>query len=129
MHPKRPSAIDNLRSALFRRRTECPHEMGVCVVVGSAWTGSPYRTAIQNRDRVVAQQELLETHWTGRVVEESTLHRVINQLRKALDDLARDPRYIRTISKRGYQAIVQFRKDAIEDSRLYMMTELPVLSS
>lgn len=103
--------------------------MGVCVVVGSAWTGSPYRTAIQNRDRVVAQQELLETYWTGRVVVESTLHRVINQLRKALGDLARDPRYIRTISKRGYQAIVQFRKDAIEDSRLYMMTELPVPSS
>ncbi len=60
---------------------------------------------IVNRDRVVHADELLDKLWIGRVVEESTIHRHINQLRSALGDSARDPKYIKTVSKRGYQAI------------------------
>lgn len=62
---------------------------------------------IENRDRVVSSDELLEKLWPDRIVEESTIHRRINQLRKALDDSAANSKYIKTFVKRGYQAIAE----------------------
>ena len=62
---------------------------------------------MKHRDRVVSTDELLSTFWEGRIVEESTIHRIISQIRSALGDSARNPRYIRTVSKRGYQAVAE----------------------
>ena len=60
---------------------------------------------VQNRDRVVTTAELLELFWPGRIVEESTIHRQISRIRSELGDSARASNYIKTISKRGYQAV------------------------
>ena len=60
---------------------------------------------LRNNDRVVPADELLDKFWHDRVVEESTIHRHISQIRTALGDSARDAKYIKTVSKRGYQAI------------------------
>ena len=60
---------------------------------------------IKHRERTVSSDELLTHLWPGRVVEESTIHRRINQLRKALSDSPKHPIYVKTIIKRGYQAI------------------------
>ena len=60
---------------------------------------------IEHRETVVTTEELLQTYWPGRIVEESTLHRLVSQMRQALGDSARSPKYIRTVSKRDYQAI------------------------
>ncbi|MDG1204066.1 MAG: winged helix-turn-helix domain-containing protein [Pseudomonadales bacterium] len=60
---------------------------------------------INNRTRVVPAGELLNELWNGRVVEESTIHRQISYIRSVLGDSAKKPQYIRTVSKRGYQAI------------------------
>ena len=60
---------------------------------------------IEHRETVVTTEELLQTYWPGRIVEESTLHRLVSQMRQALGDSARSPKYIRTVSKRGYQAL------------------------
>lgn len=60
---------------------------------------------ITHHERVVSHTELLDHVWAGRVVEESAIHRHISQVRIALGDSARNPTYIKTISKRGYQAI------------------------
>jgi TolB-like protein/DNA-binding winged helix-turn-helix (wHTH) protein len=62
---------------------------------------------IKHSERPVSSDELLTHLWPGRVVEESTIHRRINQLRKALSDSPKHPRYVKTIIKRGYQAIAQ----------------------
>ena len=59
---------------------------------------------LKNSDRIVPANELLETFWTDRVVEESTIHRHISQIRTALGDSAKEAKYIKTVSKRGYQA-------------------------
>jgi len=64
---------------------------------------------ITNSNRVVSIDELLETYWPGLVVEESTVHRVISQIRSSLGDSASNPKYIKTISKRGYKAIAGTR--------------------
>ncbi len=59
--------------------------------------------------RVVSKEEIVEAVWEGRIVADSALSRVIADLRRALDDDARQPRYIETIPKRGYRLIAEIR--------------------
>ncbi len=60
---------------------------------------------IQHRNRMLSKDELLETIWGETVVSENTLMQGIQELRKLLGDKARNPRFIRTYSRRGYQWI------------------------
>ena len=69
---------------------------------------------IKNSDRIVPANELLETFWADRVVEESTIHRHISQIRTALGDSAKEAKYIKTVSKRGYQAVAPIKVYAAE---------------
>ena len=55
--------------------------------------------------KVVSKEALLAAVWGGAFVEEGALTQVIHGLRKALGDDARQPRYIQTIPKRGYQLV------------------------
>lgn len=52
---------------------------------------------------VVSQEQLIDGVWQGRALSENSVAVVIGQLRKALDDDAREPRLIETIPKRGYR--------------------------
>ncbi len=61
----------------------------------------------QNRDRVVTKEELLGQIWGGAAVTEDSLVQCVTDIRKALGDSARDPRYVRTIPKVGYRFIGQ----------------------
>src|SRR5258706_3617919 len=54
---------------------------------------------------VVGRDELLADVWPGVVVGDDALTQAIIKLRQALGDDARQPRYIETISKRGYRLI------------------------
>lgn len=56
---------------------------------------------------VVTREEIFATLWPDTVVGEDTLARAVSKLRKALDDDPKAPRYIETISKRGYRLIAQ----------------------
>ena len=62
---------------------------------------------INNASRVVTSEELLDTFWSGLVVEESTIHRRISQVRQVLGDNPISPIYIRTVRKKGYQFIAK----------------------
>jgi len=55
--------------------------------------------------RVVSKDEVIEAVWEGRFIAETTLTRAIADLRRALGDDQRDPRYIETIPKRGYRFV------------------------
>jgi len=59
----------------------------------------------EHADRLVSSQELLDTLWPRRVVGDDAVHRRIANLRKMLGDSSRNPKYIRTVSKRGYRLI------------------------
>lgn len=61
---------------------------------------------------VVSKEELLEAVWGGAYVEEGVLAQAIHSLRKALGDDARQPRFIQTIPKRGYQLVASVLPDA-----------------
>ncbi len=54
---------------------------------------------------VVAKEKLLEIVWDGMFVSEQVLKVAISELRKALADSAREPRFIQTVPKQGYRLI------------------------
>ncbi|MGD8439388.1 MAG: transcriptional regulator [Holophagae bacterium] len=55
---------------------------------------------------VVSREALIDAVWPEVYISESVLTRAIAGLRRALGDDARRPRFIETISKRGYRLIV-----------------------
>jgi DNA-binding winged helix-turn-helix (wHTH) protein/tetratricopeptide (TPR) repeat protein len=57
------------------------------------------------RGEVVSKDELIDEVWEGRIISEGTLTNAIAELRRALGDDARDPRFIETIPKRGYRLV------------------------
>ena len=57
---------------------------------------------IENTDRVVTKDELLQSVWPDVEVEEGNLTQQIFLLRKALGETAQQPRYIVTIPGHGY---------------------------
>ena len=75
--------------ALCRRLEPQAMEVLLCLV---AEAGQP-----------VSKARLLARVWQGRLVSDDALTGAIAQLRRALGDDARQPRYIETLSKRGYR--------------------------
>ena len=55
--------------------------------------------------RVVRREEILDAVWQRRFVADATLYHAVAELRRALGDDAQRPRFIETISKRGYRLI------------------------
>lgn len=56
---------------------------------------------------VITREELERDVWKGAIVGYDAITKTIIKLRKALQDDARQPRYIKTIAKKGYQLIAQ----------------------
>lgn len=64
---------------------------------------------IENRDRVVSKDDLIEKVWAGRIVSESTLTSRINAARTAVGDSGTAQRLIRTIARKGFRFIGEVR--------------------
>jgi DNA-binding winged helix-turn-helix (wHTH) protein len=62
---------------------------------------------VETRPRALAKAELLERIWPGVFVSESSLTRVVNQIRSGLGDVARRPRIVRTVHGHGYAFIAE----------------------
>ena len=60
---------------------------------------------IEHRERSVTKDELLENVWEGTAVTDDALVQIIVELRKLLGDDPRQPRFIRTVPKFGYQFV------------------------
>ena len=56
--------------------------------------------------QVVTKEELLQGVWAGTAVSDTALTSCIKELRRALRDDARQPRYLETVHRRGYRFIV-----------------------
>jgi DNA-binding winged helix-turn-helix (wHTH) protein/predicted ATPase/type II secretory pathway predicted ATPase ExeA len=61
---------------------------------------------VERAERLVTKQELFEQVWGGLAVSDAALISCIQELRHALGDDARRPRYIETQHRRGYRLIV-----------------------
>jgi TolB-like protein/Tfp pilus assembly protein PilF len=60
---------------------------------------------MENRDRVVSKEELIDKIWKGRHVAESTLTSRINAARKAVGDSGSAQTLIRTIARKGFRFV------------------------
>jgi TolB-like protein len=60
---------------------------------------------VQNRQRVVTKDDLLDAVWSGRFVSESNLTTRINAARKAVGDSGQEQRLIRTVARKGFRFV------------------------
>ena len=60
---------------------------------------------VENRDRVVTKDELIQNIWKGRTVSESALTTRINAVRKAVGDSGDSQRLVRTLPRRGFRFV------------------------
>lgn len=58
---------------------------------------------VQNAERLVAKDELIDTVWDGRFISDAAVSTVIKSLRRALGDDGKQQRYIRTVHGRGFR--------------------------
>ena len=63
------------------------------------------RYLLENADRLVTKDELMETVWRYTFVTPNVLTRAVAQLRRTIGDDAREARYVETVARRGYRFI------------------------
>src|SRR3954447_23642532 len=85
---------------------------------------------IENRDRVVSKDDLLNAVWNGRIVSESTLISRINAARRAIGDDGDQQRLIRTVARKGVRFVgeVQGQSDSVASSDLARETPIASLA-
>jgi DNA-binding winged helix-turn-helix (wHTH) protein/predicted ATPase len=67
--------------------------------------------------RLITKDALLDAVWGDTVVSESVLTVCLRELREALDDDARSPRYVETVHRRGYRFLAAIDVgDAVPDA-------------
>ena len=67
---------------------------------------------IENRDRVVTRDELLEALWPGRIVTDSALSSRLKEVRSAVGDTGKAQRIIKTAHGRGYRFVANLEMEA-----------------
>ena len=73
---------------------------------------------VEQRARVVAKDELLQTVWPGTFVEEGNLSQQIFLLRKILCGDTDQPEYIATVPRRGYRFVGEVAEQVKDPSAL-----------
>ena len=82
---------------------------------------------VENGTRAMSKAELQEKLWPSTYVQETNLAGLIAEIRRALEDSADRPRYIRTVQRFGYWFIGQLRStaagedDAVETATRYWL--------
>src|SRR5689334_2672099 len=86
------------------------------------------RYLVENRDRVVTKEELLDNVWGDRFVSESALTSRIKAARQAVGDTGRAQRVISTAHGRGYRFVAEVvAQEATPPSTVRAETNLPQL--
>ena len=62
---------------------------------------------VENHDRMVSRDEIVEKIWQGRAISETAISSRIKTLRQALGDDGQEQRIIRTLHGRGFRLIAQ----------------------
>jgi len=67
---------------------------------------------IEARPRALSKSDLMDRLWPNEIVSESSLPRLVAELRSALGDDAKDPRFIRTLHTFGYSFLAEAAPDS-----------------
>jgi hypothetical protein len=65
---------------------------------------------VENRSRAMSKAELQDKLWPSTFVQETNLAGLVAEIRRALDDAAEQPRYLRTVHRFGYWFIGDVRE-------------------
>lgn len=84
---------------------------------------------LDNRNRVVSKDELMEWLWPRQDIAESNLTQTVYEVRRALEDRSRDAQWIETVPRRGYRFVgeVTASSDSAAQSSLRSLAILPFL--
>ncbi len=69
---------------------------------------------VEHPGQVVSKERLIDAVWADSFVGEAALSRCVSELRRALGDDARNPRYVETLPKRGYRIVAEVRSVATD---------------
>jgi TolB-like protein/Tfp pilus assembly protein PilF len=67
---------------------------------------------VQNRDRIVSKDDLIDAIWQGRAVSDAALSSRISAARRAIGDNGDDQALIRTLQRRGFRFVGQIKDDS-----------------
>ena len=70
---------------------------------------------VENSGRVLPKDEIISSVWPDIAVSDNSLTRAITQVRKALDDDPKAPRYIETVPTVGYRFIGDCKEEQNPD--------------
>lgn len=70
---------------------------------------------IENRQRVISKDELIDAVWDGRIVSDATLNTSINGARRGVGDGGRSQSIIRTFPKRGFRFVADVESYGVAD--------------
>src|SRR5271169_4197828 len=81
---------------------------------------------IENPGRALPKEEIMAVVWPDAFVSDNSLARAITQIRKALDDDSKAPRYIETVPSVGYRFLPEFKAEVeVGTERLPVPVECP----
>ena len=60
---------------------------------------------VENRERLVSKEEIIDKVWDGRVVSDAAVASRVKSARQALGDTGKSQRFIRTIHGQGYRFV------------------------
>ena len=61
--------------------------------------------------QLVTNEQLIQSLWSQQIVSDASVYRLISELRLALGDDSRTPKYIKTVSRRGYVLVAEVKHD------------------
>ena len=65
---------------------------------------------VEQRDRVVSKDDLIDRVWDSKIVSDSALNSRINAARKAVGDSGKDQSLIRTVARKGFRFVGDVRR-------------------
>jgi TolB-like protein len=78
---------------------------------------------VENRDRLVSRDDILDAIWRGRIVSDSALSSRIKAARQAVGDDGQAQRLIRTVHKRGFRFVGEVETGEAAQSEAKMAAE------
>jgi TolB-like protein/Tfp pilus assembly protein PilF len=96
--------LDTARVELRSDGAVCPVEPQVFALLA---------LLVENRERLVSVDELIEKVWDGRVVSDSAVASRIKSARHALGDDGKSQRFIRTLHRQGFRFVADVRADRV----------------
>src|SRR5882724_9104623 len=80
---------------------------------------------IERRREAVHRQQILDAVWSDVIVSDGALSQAVRTLRRALGDTAREPLFIRTMSRHGYRFI---HSEVVEDEDAVLPVTSPAIA-